>query len=79
MLSLIVFFLSLLIAALVVLAIPLFHILGQWAGYRVLKGDNYRYPILGKMVEKLLAKSSGVQEQASGSNGEPVDSIEEDL
>ncbi|HEY7506803.1 MAG TPA: DUF4870 domain-containing protein [Nitrososphaera sp.] len=75
--SLILFFVSLLIAALVVLAIPLFHILGQWAGYRVLKGENYRYPIIGKIVEKRLAKSYGVQEIAPASSGEVLDSIKE--
>jgi uncharacterized Tic20 family protein len=75
--AIILFLLSFLIAALIGLAIPLFHILGQWAGYRVLKGDNYHYPIIGKMVEKRLAKSYGVQEQAPGASGEPLDSIEE--
>lgn len=39
----------------IVLIVPLFHILGQWAGYRVLKGDNYCYPFLGKRVEKWIA------------------------
>jgi uncharacterized membrane protein len=77
MFAIIIFFLTLLISALLVLAIPLFHILGQWAGYRVLKGDNYRYPIIGRMVEKRLAKSYGVQELAPGANGKPFDSTEE--
>lgn len=45
---------SMLIALLMVLVIPLFHITGQWAGYRVLKGDDYRYPVLGKLVERFL-------------------------
>lgn len=66
--SIILISLSFFIAALIGLAIPLFHILGQWAGYRVLKGENYHYPIIGKMVEKRLAKSYGVQELAPGSN-----------
>ena len=74
--SFILFLLSFLIAALIGLAIPLFHILGQWAGYRLLKGDNYRYPILGKLVEKRLS-SYGVQERASASNGKPLDSTKE--
>lgn len=43
---------SMLIAALIVLIMPLLHILGQWAGYRILKGDEYRYPIIGRLVEK---------------------------
>jgi len=75
--------LSMLVAFLVFLVIPLFHILGQWAGYRVLKGDHYRYPILGKLVEKRLAKSYGVHElgysseYVPGASGEPLDSKEE--
>jgi len=40
----------------------LFHIMGQWAGYRVLKGDNYRYPVIGKLVEKRLLQSSMASE-----------------
>jgi uncharacterized Tic20 family protein len=47
---------SMLIALLMVLVIPLFHITGQWAGYRVLKGDDYRYPLLGKLVERWVSK-----------------------
>jgi hypothetical protein len=31
--------------------------MGQWAGYRVLKGDDYHYPVVGKLVEKRLAKT----------------------
>ena len=75
--GLIVFFFALLISALIVLAIPLFHILGQWAGYRVLKGDNYRYPLIGKLVEKRLAKSYGVHESAPASGSDPLDSTKE--
>jgi uncharacterized Tic20 family protein len=77
MVALIVFFLSFLIAAIIGLAIPLFHILGQWAGYRVLKGDNYRYPLLGKLVEKRLAKSYGVKALAPKSSGSPLDTTKE--
>jgi uncharacterized Tic20 family protein len=47
---------SLLIAMLIILAVPLLHILGQWAGYRVLKGDDYRYPLVGKLVERWIVK-----------------------
>jgi uncharacterized Tic20 family protein len=36
------------------LIIPLFHILGQWAGLQILRGREYRYPLLGGWVEKLL-------------------------
>lgn len=47
---------SMLIALLIILFLPLFHILGQWAGYRVLKGDDYHYPILGKLVKERIVK-----------------------
>lgn len=47
---------SLLIAMLIILAVPLLHILGQWAGYRVLKGEDYRYPLVGKLVERWIVK-----------------------
>ena len=56
MIGLVVLFGSLLIAFVIVLILPLFHIMGQWAGYRVLKGDDYRYPIVGKLVEKWITK-----------------------
>lgn len=50
------FFATFLLAALIVLAVPLFHILGQWAGYRVLKGDMYRYPLVGRLAEKWMVE-----------------------
>jgi len=53
--GLVVFFGSLLCTFFIVLLVPLLHIMGQWAGYRILKGDNYRYPILGKWVERRLS------------------------
>jgi uncharacterized Tic20 family protein len=46
-----VLFLGMLMIALVVaLLVPLLHIMGQWAGYRTLKGDDYRYPLVGWLV-----------------------------
>lgn len=57
MLGMIVFLVSMLAAALIVLIVPLLHILGQWAGYRVLKGSDYRYPLVGRPVERFVAKS----------------------
>jgi len=47
---------SMLVAALILLIVPLFHIMGQWAGYRVLKGDDYRYPVIGRLIEKWISK-----------------------
>ncbi|HEY5729480.1 MAG TPA: DUF4870 domain-containing protein [Anaerolineales bacterium] len=58
MIGAIVFLVSLLIAALILLAVPLLHILGQWAGYRVLKGDEYHYPIVGRLVEKWISRKT---------------------
>ena len=60
-------FVTLAIAMLILLVLPLFHILGQWAGYRVLKGNDYHYPVLGTLVEQRIAKGtlvSSAQEQA---------------
>jgi len=59
----IVFLVSLLIAMLIILVVPLLHILGQWAGYRVLKGDIYLYPVVGKIVEKRLMRKTGSVEE----------------
>jgi len=36
------------------LIIPLFHILGQWAGLQVLRGHDFRYPLLGGWVAKWI-------------------------
>ena len=56
MIGAVVFLVLLLVAMLILLVIPLFHIMGQWAGYRVLKGDDYHYPIVGRLVEKQFIK-----------------------
>jgi uncharacterized Tic20 family protein len=59
-----VFLASMLCMIAVMLIVPLFHILGQWAGYRTLKGDQYRYPIVGRVVEGWMAKQiAGHKEQ----------------
>ena len=47
-----------LIAAILILLVPLLHILGQWAGYRVLKGDDYRYPLIGKPIESWMRRQN---------------------
>lgn len=49
-----------LLAFAIILIVPCFHLMGQWAGYRVLKGDDYQYPIVGKLVER-WQRSSGAQ------------------
>ncbi|HEX2996459.1 MAG TPA: DUF4870 domain-containing protein [Anaerolineales bacterium] len=49
---------GLLLGCLILLLVPLFHILGQWAGYRILKGEDYRYRLVGRLTDKWLAKES---------------------
>jgi uncharacterized Tic20 family protein len=62
----IVFFgLALLVVIIVMLFVPLLHMLGQWAGYRVLKGDDYRYPLVGRLAEKWISKNSATKEKIS--------------
>jgi uncharacterized Tic20 family protein len=56
MISFAIFILFSLIAFVIFLFIPLLHILGQWAGYRLLKGEAYRYPVIGKLVQRSIAK-----------------------
>ena len=64
MIGLVIFFVSMLIAVFILLAVPMFHIMGQWAGYRVLKGDNYHYPLIGRLVEKRIqGKANSVIEE----------------
>ncbi len=54
----IIFIIASFIAIAILLLIPLLHVVGQYAGYRVLKGDDYHYPVLGMLVEKSLLRSS---------------------
>jgi len=56
--SIVIFGASLLVSFVLILLVPFLHILGQWAGYRVLKGDDYRYPLLGKLAERWISKYS---------------------
>lgn len=34
------------------LIVPLFHILGQWAGLQTLRGRDFKYPLVGGWIEK---------------------------
>ena len=61
--SLVAFGVSLLISFALILLVPLLHILGQWAGYRVLKGDDYRYPALGRLIDNWISKNSTIEER----------------
>ena len=58
MIGIAAFLVLMLIVVVIILIVPLFHIMGQWAGYRVLKGEDYRYPVIGKLIERRLAKTS---------------------
>ena len=60
----IIFIIASLIAIAILLLIPLFHVVGQYAGYRVLKGDNYHYPVFGKLVEKWISRQTSLSESA---------------
>jgi uncharacterized Tic20 family protein len=64
MFGIIVFGVSLLISFLLLLTVPLLHILGQWAGYRVLKGDDYCYPLIGKLVERWIGNKTPLAEDS---------------
>jgi len=64
MFGIVVFAVALIISFVLILLVPLMHILGQWAGYRVLKGDDYRYPVVGGLVEKLISKNSTSKEES---------------
>lgn len=54
------FILFSLVAFVIFLCVPMFHILGQWAGYRVLKGDNYHYPVIGRLVQKRIQNQTSL-------------------
>lgn len=54
MAGIMIFFISLLVIAVIMLIVPVFHILGQWAGYRVLKGYDYQYPLIGRWIEQRI-------------------------
>ncbi|HET9913424.1 MAG TPA: hypothetical protein VFQ13_16130, partial [Anaerolineales bacterium] len=54
---------GLLLGCLTLLLVPLFHILGQWAGYRILKGDDYRYRLVGRLADKWITKASIAREK----------------
>jgi uncharacterized Tic20 family protein len=49
-------FILLICLAVILLIVPLFQILGQWAGLRILLGHDYHYPLIGRWVENWLAK-----------------------
>lgn len=62
--SIVILSVAFLVAAALIVFVPLLHILGQWAGYRVLKGDNYHYPLIGRQIEKWSSKQSAIEESS---------------
>jgi len=60
--GIVLFAVSVLMSILLLLFLPLLHILGQWAGYRVLKGDNYQYPVVARLVDKWVSSHPGTEE-----------------
>ena len=68
MLGLVFLVVTMIIAMLIILIMPLLHILGQWAGYRVLKGDDYHYPLVGRLVENWMVNRTQLTAEEGGSS-----------
>lgn len=49
-------FIFLLCLIVIVLIVPLYQIVGQWAGLQILRGREYRYAFIASRVERWLAK-----------------------
>ena len=43
------------------IGMPFYTLLAGWAGFRVLCGHHFRYPILGKMIEKRIETSHSLE------------------
>ncbi len=54
--SMLSFFVFLLCLMLVMLIVPLYQIVGQWAGLQILRGHDYHYSLIGRWTEHWLAK-----------------------
>ena len=54
-----IFFFSMLIMLGYFLALPIYHILSQWAAWRILHGHDYRYPILGRLIADRMSSAPG--------------------
>lgn len=52
-----------------ILLAPLFQVLGQWAGLRILQGHDYRYPLIGRLVANWLAKREAAALLRKGHSG----------
>ena len=60
----IIFIIVSFIAIAMLLLVPLLHVVAQYAGYRVLKGDDYRYPLVGKLVGQWISKQVNSGEES---------------
>jgi uncharacterized Tic20 family protein len=45
----------------VTIAMPIYYLLAGVAGYRVIRGHQFRYPILGKIIEKRIERSQHLE------------------
>jgi uncharacterized Tic20 family protein len=43
------------------IAMPIYYLLAGWAGFRVIRGHHFRYPILGKIIERRVGASEHPQ------------------
>jgi uncharacterized Tic20 family protein len=45
----------------VIIIMPIYYLLAGWAGLRVLRGHHFRYPILGKIIERRMGATQDPQ------------------
>jgi uncharacterized Tic20 family protein len=45
----------------VIIVMPIYYLLAGWAGLRVIGGHHFRYPILGKIIERRMEASQQPQ------------------
>lgn len=46
---------------LVMIVMPIYYLLAGWAGLRVIRGHHFRYPILGKLIERRMGASQHLE------------------
>jgi uncharacterized Tic20 family protein len=57
-----VFFVVMMVFVLVIMVgMPIYYLLAGLAGFRVIRGHHFRYPILGKIIEKRLKPSQRLE------------------
>lgn len=45
----------------VIIVMPVYYLLAGWAGFRVVRGHHFRYPILGKLIERRMGASQHLE------------------